>query len=185
MARWFVTRQLPGPAPDRLAEVHEVEVWPGRLSPSPEQLCDAAADAEGLLTLLTDTVDEALPEAARHLQLRRRGRQHRPRRRPPARSRRRQHAGGAHRGDRRSDPSAAARRGAAAPRGDDGRGRRRVGDLGAGALARRRRPRATLGIVGMGRIVQAVGAPGGGVRDERDPQPPRLEVCIVLDSELA
>jgi glyoxylate reductase len=60
MARVFVTRRLPGPALDRLAARHEVEVWPERLPPSPAELVDRAEDAEGLLTLLTDRVDEDL-----------------------------------------------------------------------------------------------------------------------------
>ncbi len=62
MARCFVTRRLPGPALDRLRAQHEVEVWPGRLPPSAEELAARAADAEGLLTLLTENVDAALIE---------------------------------------------------------------------------------------------------------------------------
>ncbi|HWF56006.1 MAG TPA: D-glycerate dehydrogenase [Solirubrobacteraceae bacterium] len=64
MARIFVARQLPGPALARLRQTHDVEVWPGRMPPSPEQLREAAKDAEGLLTLLTDRVDAALLDAA-------------------------------------------------------------------------------------------------------------------------
>ena len=62
MARVFVTRQLPGPAVDRLSAVHEVEVWPERLPPSAEEFAAGAADASGLLTLLTEKVDAALLE---------------------------------------------------------------------------------------------------------------------------
>ena len=62
MARCFVTRQLPGPALERLARAHEVDVWPERLPPSAEELAARAAPAEGLLTLLTDRVDAALIE---------------------------------------------------------------------------------------------------------------------------
>jgi lactate dehydrogenase-like 2-hydroxyacid dehydrogenase len=64
MARCFVTRRIPGPALDRLAGAHDVVVWPHRLPPTPEELREHAADAEGLLTLLTDTVDEDLLAAA-------------------------------------------------------------------------------------------------------------------------
>ena len=60
MARVFVTRRLPGPALDRLGTAHELKVWPNRLPPSPVELAEHAADAEGLLTLLTDQVDAAL-----------------------------------------------------------------------------------------------------------------------------
>src|SRR3954469_22020222 len=67
MARCFVTRRIPGPALDRLADAHEVEGWAHRLPPTTEELRGDAAGAEGLLTLLTDTVDEALLEAAPEL----------------------------------------------------------------------------------------------------------------------
>jgi glyoxylate reductase len=66
VARCFVTRQLPGPALDRLAAAHEVEIWPERSPPTPEQLLEKGASAEGLLSLLTDRLDadtiEHLPE---------------------------------------------------------------------------------------------------------------------------
>jgi glyoxylate reductase len=62
MARCFVTRRLPGPALDRLCAVHEVDVWPDRLPPSAEEFAARAAEAEGLLTLLTEKVDAALLE---------------------------------------------------------------------------------------------------------------------------
>ena len=60
MARCFVTRELPGPALDRLRSVHDVEVWGERLPPPYEALAAHAARSEGLLTLLTDRVDAAL-----------------------------------------------------------------------------------------------------------------------------
>jgi glyoxylate reductase len=62
MARCFVTRRLHGPALDRLASTHEVEIWPERLPPSREELATHAAGADGLLTLLTDKVDAELLE---------------------------------------------------------------------------------------------------------------------------
>jgi glyoxylate reductase len=60
MARCFVTRELPGPALDRLRSFHDVEVWGERLPPPYEVLAAHAARSEGLLTLLTDRVDAAL-----------------------------------------------------------------------------------------------------------------------------
>ena len=60
MARCFVTRRLPFPALDRLSAVHEVDIWSERLPPRYEELVARAADAEGLLTLLTDRVDASL-----------------------------------------------------------------------------------------------------------------------------
>jgi glyoxylate reductase len=63
VARCFVTRDLPGNALDRLAAEHEVDVWPGELPPSREELFAGAADAEGLLCLLTDRIDAELLDA--------------------------------------------------------------------------------------------------------------------------
>ena len=60
MAHCFVTRELPGPALGRLAEVHDVEVWQQRSAPSPEELVRGAANAEGLLSMLTDRIDDEL-----------------------------------------------------------------------------------------------------------------------------
>ncbi|HEY7075965.1 MAG TPA: D-glycerate dehydrogenase [Solirubrobacteraceae bacterium] len=67
MARVFVTRELPFPALDRLRAAHEVGVWPERMPPPPAALRAAAADAEGLLTMLTDRVDAELLAAAPRL----------------------------------------------------------------------------------------------------------------------
>jgi glyoxylate reductase len=61
--RVFVTRQLPGNALDRLAARHTVAMWPGALPPSPAELATGAADADALLTLLTDRVDADLLDA--------------------------------------------------------------------------------------------------------------------------
>jgi glyoxylate reductase len=58
MATCFVTRKLPGPALDRLAAAHEVDLWPGQLPPRAADLRARTAQAEGLLCLLTDRVDE-------------------------------------------------------------------------------------------------------------------------------
>jgi len=63
MARCFVARRIPGPALGRLEDAHDVEVWPHRLPPTPDELRERAAGAEGLLSLLTDQVDEALLDA--------------------------------------------------------------------------------------------------------------------------
>ena len=56
MARCFVTRELPGTALDRLRAEHDVEVWPGELPPSRDELVEHAREAEGLLCLLTDVI---------------------------------------------------------------------------------------------------------------------------------
>jgi glyoxylate reductase len=64
MARVFVTRRLPGSAIDRLSAEHDVEVWPEQLPPGREELLARAPELEGLLSLLTDPVDAELIDAA-------------------------------------------------------------------------------------------------------------------------
>jgi glyoxylate reductase len=65
--RVFVTRRLPGDALDRLAAEHEVEVWPEQLPPGRDELLARAPELDGLLSLLTDPVDAELMEAAPRL----------------------------------------------------------------------------------------------------------------------
>jgi glyoxylate reductase len=63
----FVTRQLPGPALGRLRKHHQVDVWPEPGPPTPAQLAERVADAEGLIALPSDQVDADLIEAAPRL----------------------------------------------------------------------------------------------------------------------
>jgi glyoxylate reductase len=67
MGRVFVTRSLPGGALERLSAAHETEIWPERQPPSWDELREHAAAAEGLLSMLTDPVDAALIEACPEL----------------------------------------------------------------------------------------------------------------------
>jgi glyoxylate reductase len=67
MARVFVTRVLPFPALDRLRAEHEVEEWPGEMPPGPAELRSGVAAAEGLLSLVTDRIDAPLIEGAPRL----------------------------------------------------------------------------------------------------------------------
>jgi glyoxylate reductase len=67
VARCFVTRRLPGPALDALRAVHDVEVWPDRFPPSPQELTAAAAPVDGLLTLVTERVDVQLLDRCKRL----------------------------------------------------------------------------------------------------------------------
>lgn len=60
MARCFVTRDLPGSALDRLRAAHDVDLWPDRLPPPANVLRERAAQADGLLCLLTDAIDAGL-----------------------------------------------------------------------------------------------------------------------------
>ncbi|MBI2912746.1 MAG: D-glycerate dehydrogenase [Chloroflexi bacterium] len=65
--RVYVTRLLPGGAPELLAQHADVDVWQGDLPPPPKELQRRAAASDGILTLLTDRVDEALLEGAPRL----------------------------------------------------------------------------------------------------------------------
>lgn len=63
-ARVFVTRRLPGDALARLEAEHDVEVWGERSPPPRAELLERAPELEGLLSLLTDPVDAELMDAA-------------------------------------------------------------------------------------------------------------------------
>ena len=67
MARIFVTRELPFEALDRLAAEHEVDVWEGDLPPDADAMRERAAGADALLTLVTDPVDAQLLAACPQL----------------------------------------------------------------------------------------------------------------------
>jgi glyoxylate reductase len=70
MAHVFVSRALTGDAVERLtAAGHTVEVWPGRLPPHPIELRENVAEADGLLAMLTDRIDEQLLDAAPRLKV--------------------------------------------------------------------------------------------------------------------
>ena len=64
MPRCFVTRSLPGAALDRLRAACDVDVWPGDLPPTREELLDGIAGADALLCTLSDRVDAAVLDAA-------------------------------------------------------------------------------------------------------------------------
>ena len=68
-ARIFVTRQLPQAALDRLAEYGQIEVWSEFLPPAYDILRQKTGEIDALLCLLTDRVDEALIQAAPHLKV--------------------------------------------------------------------------------------------------------------------
>jgi len=63
----FVTRRLPGPALDRLSQQHEVEIWPDRLPPPYERLCEHLQHADGLLSTISDRIDAPLIDQATDL----------------------------------------------------------------------------------------------------------------------
>jgi glyoxylate reductase len=53
----FVTRQLSPVALDRVRSLAQLEVWPLETPPPHPILCEKAANAQGLITLLTDPID--------------------------------------------------------------------------------------------------------------------------------
>ncbi len=69
MATCFVTRRLPGTALDRLRAEHEVDVWAEESPPPRRALLAGAAEAEGLLSLLTDPIDAELIDACPRLRV--------------------------------------------------------------------------------------------------------------------
>jgi glyoxylate reductase len=64
VGRVFVSRDLPFPALERLRAEHDVDVWEERTPPPPEQLLARAAEADALLTTVTERVDAELFDAA-------------------------------------------------------------------------------------------------------------------------
>jgi glyoxylate reductase len=64
VARIFVTRKLPFPALERLRAAHDVDEWPGELPPGPDDLRAHARAADALLTLVTDPVGADVLDAA-------------------------------------------------------------------------------------------------------------------------
>jgi glyoxylate reductase len=67
--RAFVTRQLPGRALQSLSGFCDLEVWPGQDPPDRARLIDHAAEADGLLCMLTDRIDAALMERCPRLRV--------------------------------------------------------------------------------------------------------------------
>jgi glyoxylate reductase len=60
----FVTRQIPQAGLDRLAPQMEMEIWPGELPPPYETLLEKVRGIDALLCLLTDRIDRPLMEVA-------------------------------------------------------------------------------------------------------------------------
>ena len=62
--RVFVARVIPEEGLNRIREAAHVDLWEDELPPPRDELLRRVAGAEGLLSLLTDTVDAALLDAA-------------------------------------------------------------------------------------------------------------------------
>jgi len=65
----FVTRHLPQAAREELDKACQVEIWDYEAPPAYQFIVDKLVDKEGLLCLLTDTIDAALMEAAPDLKV--------------------------------------------------------------------------------------------------------------------
>jgi glyoxylate reductase len=68
-AKVYLTREIQATALDLLAQAVTVKVWPDESPPPPEVLLAEAADADALLTLLTDRIDATILAAAPRLRV--------------------------------------------------------------------------------------------------------------------
>ena len=70
MGRVFISREIPGHAPELLAAAgHDVEQWPHDLPAPPAALTEALARADGAITMVVDKVDAAMLAAAPRLRI--------------------------------------------------------------------------------------------------------------------
>jgi glyoxylate reductase len=60
----FVTRQIPAAGQDRIIDACDTDIWEGDMPPSRDILLQRVQGVEGILSLLTDRIDGALMEAA-------------------------------------------------------------------------------------------------------------------------
>lgn len=67
--RVYVTRNLPGTALEAVRTACDLHLWPGDLPPPRATLLDEAAQAVGLLPLLNDHIDAAVMDAAPQLKV--------------------------------------------------------------------------------------------------------------------
>ncbi len=65
----FVTRRIPAAGLDRIVAQCDAEVWPGDLPPPSDTLRQKVAGCDGLVALLTDRIDAALLDAAPRLKV--------------------------------------------------------------------------------------------------------------------
>jgi glyoxylate reductase len=65
----FVTRKIAGAALEKLARQAQIEVWQEDDPPPYEVIKEKAAETDGLLTLLTDRIDGALIDSAKKLKV--------------------------------------------------------------------------------------------------------------------
>ncbi len=69
MPKVYVTRQIPRAGLDLLAQSCELEVWDRELPPGREELLRGVAEADALVSLLTDSITDEIIAAAPHLKV--------------------------------------------------------------------------------------------------------------------
>jgi glyoxylate reductase len=67
--RVFVTRRIVGDALARLEDAYDVDIWPDEMPPAAPELRERARDADGLLCLLTERIDAELLDACPRLRV--------------------------------------------------------------------------------------------------------------------
>ena len=65
----YVTRLIPKPGLDLLCRFAETRIWEGELPPPREVLLQEAKEVDGILSLLTDTIDSELMDASPNLRV--------------------------------------------------------------------------------------------------------------------
>jgi len=65
----FVTRLIPAKGLDLIREFCDADVWPDELPPSHEEIVRRVRDVEGLVSLLTDKIDAAVMDAGPRLKV--------------------------------------------------------------------------------------------------------------------
>ena len=143
--RVLVTRVIPDEGLEPVREACEVDLWEDELPPPRDELLRRVAGIDGLLSLLTDTVDDELLDAAgpplKVVSNFAVGFDNIDVPASPAADPRRQHPGRPDRDDRRSRLRSAHGGRAADPRGGRLRPRRELAHVGTDAADGRRRPR--------------------------------------------
>src|SRR5271157_789853 len=65
----FVSRLIPAEGLDLIQEFCEADIWPGELPPSHAEIIQRVHDVEGIVSLLTDKMDAGVMDAAPHLKV--------------------------------------------------------------------------------------------------------------------
>jgi glyoxylate reductase len=65
----YITRIIPGPALNTLHQSCDVNLWEGELPPPRETILQEIANAEGIISLLTDKIDAEVMDAAPNLKV--------------------------------------------------------------------------------------------------------------------